>query len=109
MSAMAACDAVVGNSSSGLLEAPSLRKPAVNIGTRQDGRLRASTVIDCKVEKGSVRRAIEKAFAMRIGKVANPYGDGHAAERIVRVLKGIRDPRALLRKSFRDLEVRRDR
>jgi len=107
LSAMAVCDAVVGNSSSGLLEAPSLRKPAVNIGSRQAGRLRAKTVIDCAVEAGAIKRAIAKAFAMRVGKVANPYGDGHAAERIVGILKQIGDPKALLRKAFRDLEVAR--
>ncbi len=100
---MAVCDAVVGNSSSGLLEAPSLRKPAVNIGSRQAGRLRARTVIDCPVEAGAIGRAIAKAFRMSVGKVANPYGDGRAAERIVRVLKRIGDPKALLRKSFVDL------
>jgi UDP-N-acetylglucosamine 2-epimerase len=103
---MAACDAVVGNSSSGLLEAPSLRKPAVNIGSRQAGRLRARTVIDCPVEAGAIRRAIEKAFAMRIGTVANPYGDGRTAERIVGILKRIGDPKELLRKSFRDARAR---
>jgi GDP/UDP-N,N'-diacetylbacillosamine 2-epimerase (hydrolysing) len=107
LSAMALCDAVVGNSSSGLLEAPSLRKPAVNIGSRQAGRLRAKTVIDCAVETGAIKRAIANAFAMRIGKSANPYGDGHAAARIVRILKRIGDPAALLRKSFHDLEVNR--
>ncbi len=108
LSAMAICDAVVGNSSSGLLEAPSLRKPAVNIGSRQEGRLRAKSVIDCPVEAGAIRRAIAKAFAMRIARAANPYGDGHAAERIVRILKRIGDPAALLRKSFHDLGVKRD-
>ncbi len=107
LSAMAVCDAVVGNSSSGLLEAPSLRKPTVNIGSRQAGRLRARTVIDCPVEAGAIKRAIENAFAMRVGKVANPYGDGHTAERIVVILKRIGDPKDLLRKSFRDLEVAR--
>lgn len=107
LSAMALCDAVVGNSSSGLLEAPSLKKPAVNIGSRQAGRLRAKTVIDCAVEAGAIKRAIAKAIAMRIGKSANPYGDGHAAERIVRILKRIGEPAALLRKTFQDLEVKR--
>jgi UDP-N-acetylglucosamine 2-epimerase (non-hydrolysing)/GDP/UDP-N,N'-diacetylbacillosamine 2-epimerase (hydrolysing) len=103
LSAMAICDAVVGNSSSGLLEAPSLRKPAVNVGSRQARRLRTETVIDCPVDAAAIKRAIEKAFAMRVGKIVNPYGDGHAAERIVRILKRIKDPALLLRKSFHDL------
>jgi UDP-hydrolysing UDP-N-acetyl-D-glucosamine 2-epimerase len=107
LSVMAICDAVVGNSSSGLLEAPSLRKPAVNIGSRQAGRLRAKTVIDCPVDAAAIKRAIAKAFSMKVARVANPYGDGHAAERIVGILKRIDDPKALLRKSFRNLEVAR--
>ena len=103
LGAMAICDAVVGNSSSGLLEAPSLRKPAVNIGSRQARRLRAKTVIDCPVDAAAIKRAIGQAFAMRVGKVVNPYGDGRSAERILRILKRIGDPTALLRKSFHDL------
>lgn len=109
LSAMAVCDAVVGNSSSGLLEAPSLKKPAVNIGGRQARRLRAETVIDCAVHPTAIRRAIAKAMAMRIGKADNPYGDGHAAARIVGILKRIRDPKALLQKSFQDLRSARGR
>ena len=103
LSAMAVCDAVVGNSSSGLLEAPSLRKPSVNIGSRQTGRLRTKSVIDCPVDANAIKRAIAVVFTMRIGKVVNPYGDGHAAERILRILKRIGDPTALLRKSFHDV------
>ena len=108
LSAMSVCDAVVGNSSSGLVEAPSLRKPAINIGSRQDGRPRAGSVIDCAVETRAIRRAIAKAFAMRVGRVSNPFGDGHAAKRILRVLRRIEDPATLLRKSFRDLAPARD-
>lgn len=105
LSAMAICDAVVGNSSSGLLEAPSLCKPSVNIGNRQKGRLRANTVIDCGTESVEISSALKRALAMKCDAVANPYGDGHSADRIVKVLSGVKDYSALTQKRFRDLPV----
>jgi UDP-hydrolysing UDP-N-acetyl-D-glucosamine 2-epimerase len=105
LSTMAAVDAVVGNSSSGLYEAPSLFVPTVNIGGRQDGRLRASTVIDCPPERDAIEEAIHKAFDLDTIDAVNPYGDGNAAGAIVAVLEGIDDPAALLRKGFVDLEI----
>ena len=105
LSVMAQVDAVVGNSSSGLLEAPSLGKPTVNIGSRQTGRLEASSVIDCPPETEAVLAAIKDSFERDCRGTVNPYGDGRAAERIVAVLKRIGDPRALLRKRFHDLEA----
>jgi UDP-hydrolysing UDP-N-acetyl-D-glucosamine 2-epimerase len=95
-------DAVVGNSSSGLYEAPSFGIPTVNIGSRQDGRLRAASVIDCRAERDAIGAAIARALQMQRGGVTNPYGDGHAAERIVGVLKRLDDPRTLLKKRFVD-------
>ena len=103
LSVMAQCDAVVGNSSSGLLEAPSLGIPTINIGSRQNGRLKAKTVYDCSVDKAGIVRALRKALSGRIGKVDNPHGDGHTAPRIIRILKKVRDPKSLLRKSFHNL------
>jgi UDP-hydrolysing UDP-N-acetyl-D-glucosamine 2-epimerase len=102
-SALRHVDAVVGNSSSGLYEAPSFEKPTVNIGERQTGRPRAASVIDCPPDTAAITAAIGRAFAMDCTGVSNPYGDGRAAERIVAVLKTIDDPAALLHKSFRDL------
>ncbi len=106
ISLLAHCDMMVGNSSAGLHEAPSFATPAVNIGDRQKGRLKASSVIDCVPEKDDILRAIECAFmhpksaAMEFCR--NPYGDGDAAPKIVKILKSIGDPRALLRKRFYD-------
>ncbi|RYE88974.1 MAG: UDP-N-acetylglucosamine 2-epimerase (hydrolyzing), partial [Myxococcales bacterium] len=100
LSAMAACDAVVGNSSSGLYEAPSLGRPTVNIGDRQRGRLQAASVLDCPPEASAIEATIRRAFTLSCAGVVNPYGDGHAAERIVAVLRGLPDPRALLQKRF---------
>ena len=103
LSTMAEVDVVIGNSSSGLLEAPSLEKPAVNIGMRQSGRPRAASVIDCPADARAIGDAIQRAFRLDCRGVVNPYGDGHAAERILAVLKMTRDPQALLYKRFRDL------
>lgn len=104
LSVMAAVDAVVGNSSSGLYEAPSFRVPTVNIGGRQDGRLRASTVIDCPPERGAVEAAIRQAFDLDTEGAVNPYGDGHTSARIVEILEAIEDAPSLLRKGFVDRE-----
>lgn len=80
---------VIGNSSSGIIEAPSLRVPTVNIGDRQQGRTRPASVIDCPAREKAIARAIAKvlspAFAPRLRK-ANPYGDGRTAPRIARIL-----------------------
>jgi UDP-hydrolysing UDP-N-acetyl-D-glucosamine 2-epimerase len=96
-------DVVVGNSSSGLYEAPSFGIPAVNIGDRQKGRLRASSVIDCPAERTAIGDAIEVALARGRRPTENPYGDGHASERIVAVLKSLTDPRQVLVKRFVDM------
>jgi UDP-hydrolysing UDP-N-acetyl-D-glucosamine 2-epimerase len=96
------CDAVVGNSSSGLYEVPSLKVPAVDIGERQRGRLRASSVLHCEPEKHAIAETIGRAFGLDCSKVVNPYGDGHSAERIVTVLRGLGDPRRLVKKKFFD-------
>lgn len=95
-------DALVGNSSSGLYEAPTLCKPAVNIGERQKGRLRAASVLDCAPEAAAIERSIRAALTLDCSQVSNPYGDGHSAGRIVAALKSIPDPRSLIRKRFVD-------
>ena len=93
LSLLAHADAMVGNSSSGLIEAPSFALPVVNVGTRQDGRLRAPNVIDVGHGRDEILAALEKALApaFRDGLrgLANPYGDGHAAPRIVEVLRAL--------------------
>ncbi|MFC1671530.1 UDP-N-acetylglucosamine 2-epimerase [Planctomycetota bacterium] len=100
LSVMAQVNAVVGNSSSGLYEVPSLKKPTVNIGDRQKGRLRASSVIDCDVSREAIAAAIEKAFVTDCSDTVNPYGMGDSSKKIVRVLREISDPKALLKKEF---------
>jgi UDP-hydrolysing UDP-N-acetyl-D-glucosamine 2-epimerase len=95
-------DVMVGNSSSGLLEAPTFGLPVVNIGTRQKGRLMAASVMNCAPERAAILQKVKDAFARGRQTVLNPYGDGHASERIVAVLKSVIDPKDLLAKHFND-------
>ena len=103
LSLMAQCDAVVGNSSSGLYEAPSLKKPAVNIGDRQRGRPAADSVISCPPQAAAIAGAIRRAYDLDCSATVNPYGDGESAQRIAAQLAAVRDPRALLKKRFFDV------
>ena len=86
-------DALIGNSSSGIMEAASLALPAVNAGMRQQGRERARNVIDAPAEPAAIvaalERALDPAFRASLACMANPYGDGTAAETIARVLTTI--------------------
>jgi len=95
-------DALVGNSSSGLLEAPSFGTPVVNIGDRQRGRLRSANVIDVKPEAAAIERGIAKAltptFRASARQSRNPYGAAGASDRIVRILTSIPIDRRLLQK-----------
>ena len=95
--------AVAGNSSSGLYEAPSFDVPTVNIGRRQEGRLRASSVIDCPPARAAIGAALQKALASRPRGTVNPYGDGEASARIVAALKAVPDWASLVYKRFQDL------
>lgn len=96
-------DAVVGNSSSGILEAPSLHTPTVNIGDRQKGRPQAASVINCGYVADEIVAAVHRAFELDCRAVTSPYGDGHASEKIVAILKKIDDPQKLIKKHFFDL------
>lgn len=101
-------DGVVGNSSSGLIEAPAFRIGTVNIGARQQGRLRAASVIDCAPERGAIAQALRQLYApkfrARLTGVVNPYGDGGASARIVDVLSRV-SLDGLVRKRFFDIPV----
>ena len=87
-------DALIGNSSSGIHETPTMKIPAINIGNRQQGRERAANVLDVPNEKTAIIGAISQAlfdtdFIDMVKQLENPYGDGHSAEKIVAVLKEI--------------------
>ena len=105
LSVMAQVDVVVGNSSSGLYEAPSFGKATVNIGDRQKGRLQASSVINSIQDAGAIEAAILQALNLDCSGAVNPYGDGDSSVRIKDRLKQIADPAALLKKHFFDLNV----
>lgn len=99
--------AVVGNSSSGLIEAPSFGIPTVDIGDRQEGRLRASSVINCRPEKTHIYKAIKKVltedFRKKCKYVKNPYDKGNAAKNIASILKKLHIDNSLAKKEFYDL------
>jgi len=103
LSLLRLADAVVGNSSSGLYEAPSCGTPTVDIGDRQQGRLKAASVISCPAERGAISAAIGTALRRGKGVVDNPYGAGDSAGRIVDVLAAIADFAVLTKKRFFDL------
>ena len=91
LSLMKIASVLVGNSSSGILEAPSFKLPAINIGTRQQGRLRSSNVLDVGYDKQQIREAVlfalrDRAFRAGLVLCVNPYGDGRTAGRTVQVL-----------------------
>lgn len=98
LSALTHMDIVAGNSSSGLTEAPSFGIPTVNIGTRQHGRPKATSVIDTPSQRRDILLALKRAKAFGRKDVTNPYGDGHSSEKIVQILYTIKDPAALLHK-----------
>ena len=108
-SMMKHASAMVGNSSSGIIEAPSFKIPVVNIGDRQRGRLRADNVIDVGCDRLQIQAAISEAlspgFRDSLLSLNNPYGDGHAAERIVDVLREVETSRSLIQKRFFDIPV----
>jgi UDP-N-acetylglucosamine 2-epimerase (non-hydrolysing)/GDP/UDP-N,N'-diacetylbacillosamine 2-epimerase (hydrolysing) len=106
LSAMMLADVVIGNSSSGIVEAPAAKVPTVNIGPRQDGRLKAASIIDCAEESGQIVAAIElassPAFRERARSVTSLYGDCDASAQIKRILAETPLPR-VLKKGFHDL------
>ena len=106
LSALQYVDAVVGNSSSGLAEAPSFKIGTINIGDRQKGRIKASSVIDCEPNKDSILNSFEKLYSKEFQETLkttiNPYGSGCASKKIVEILKNV-NLKNILKKSFYDL------
>lgn len=103
LSCLAHVDGVVGNSSSGLLEAPSFQKGTINIGDRQRGRLQAASVINCEPTRESITTALKHlysaGFHTGLRNVRNPYGEGGASEKILATLKSAALD-GVLKKSF---------
>lgn len=106
LSAAKSAWAVVGNSSSGIIEVPSLGTPTVNIGTRQHGRIRAESVLDVALDERQILAALERCasddFQQRLARMSNPYGDGQTTARIVAQLRQHLQAANLFQKKFHD-------
>ena len=101
-------DAVIGNSSSGLIEMPSFKKATINIGERQKGRISAQSVIHCKADQISILGALKKIYSSKFQdsllEIKNPYGEGGASKKIINILEKI-DLKDLIKKKFFNLSV----
>ena len=106
LSALKYVDVVIGNSSSGLLEAPSFKIVTIDIGDRQKGRIKAASVISCLPTQDSISGALDKAFSKDfqciINEVENPYGDGGASKNIVELIHSF-PMDGILKKEFYNL------
>jgi len=94
------CDVVIGNSSSGLYEAPSMEIPTVNVGDRQKGRTLATSVVSVDAKCETIIDGIKMALSKGKEKTENPYGNGNATEIILSNIKQIKNPKSLLKKKF---------
>ena len=111
LSAMKYCSVVIGNSSSGIIEAPSFHVPTINIGDRQKGRIQAESIINCIPDKNDIIQAIHKVadpdFLCSVQKASNPYVDGDVSNKIATVLKEFLENRNMnLKKEFYDIKFR---
>ncbi len=111
LSALQYVDAMIGNSSSGLIEAPSFKIGTINIGDRQKGRIMADSVIDCDSDMKSIKNAFKKLYSNEfktvLSDVSNPYGDGGASKKIKDVIKKV-SLDDILKKSFYDIKANND-
>lgn len=109
LSAIKFVDIVLGNSSSGLLEVPSFKKATINIGDRQKGRARASSVIDVRPVKeeilAAIKRAYSKEFEQTLKDAINPYDGGNPSKKMVKILKEIKLD-GILKKKFYDIGIK---
>ena len=107
LSALQHIDFIVGNSSSGISEAPSFKIGTINIGDRQNGRIKAESVVDCLSNKKDIKRAIKRIYSAEfknlLKNVKNPYGNGCASKKIIKVLKTVKLDN-ILKKTFFDMK-----
>jgi GDP/UDP-N,N'-diacetylbacillosamine 2-epimerase (hydrolysing) len=107
LSAMKFCAAVVGNSSSGIVEAPTFKIPTVNIGDRQKGRIQATSILNCSPDDGAIRQAIDQAispaFQESLATVTNPYDRSGTCSTIVKLLEKT-DILSIAKKTFFDVK-----
>ena len=100
------CDLVIGNSSSGIIEAPSFKKPILNIGNRQEGRVMAKNILQVRLDVTQIRNAIDRAlqkdFNDELKDIVNPYAKNNVSKEIAGILKTCSSEQ-LLNKHFVDL------
>ena len=106
LSAIKHAAAVIGNSSSGIIEVPAMDVPTVNIGMRQKGRLAAKSVLHCDADTASIQKAISAAlkreYKLADEKIHNPYGQGDASRQVIQLLKSLSFNAV---KTFHDVKV----
>jgi UDP-N-acetylglucosamine 2-epimerase (non-hydrolysing)/GDP/UDP-N,N'-diacetylbacillosamine 2-epimerase (hydrolysing) len=105
LSLMKSSDLMIGNSSSGIIEAPSFKIPVINIGTRQQGRERSENIIDVEPKKNNILKAInfalhDKDFQEKIKRCKNKFGDGNASQKIVKKIKELKIDDKLIQKQL---------
>ena len=105
MGLMSIADAMIGNSSSGIIEAPSFKLPFINIGTRQKGRETSGNVIEVDYDKKEITAAIRKAlynknFKEKMKKCRNIYGEGNSGKKIAHILSKLKIDKELLQKNM---------
>lgn len=109
LSAIKFVDIVLGNSSSGLSEVPSFKKATINIGDRQKGRARASSVIDVRPDRKEILTAIKRAYSKEFEQIlkdtTNPYDGGNPSKKMVKILKEI-ELEGILKKKFYDIGIK---
>lgn len=102
LSTMKYCSAVIGNSSSGLIEAPSLKVPTINIGSRQNGRTRSKSIINCDNSVRSILNAFEQIASIQLDFIDNPYDGGDTSKLIVKLIEDL-NFNSLIKKRFVDI------
>lgn len=105
LSIMKSVDLMLGNSSSGIIEAPSFKIPVINIGSRQQGRGRSANILDVPPEKNSIINAInfalhDKEFLRKVHRCKNQFGSGNAAQHMIKIFKGIPLDEKLIQKQI---------
>lgn len=107
LSAMKIASAVIGNSSSGIIEAPSFKVPTINIGDRQKGRIQAESVIDCEPKEKEISKAIQLSLSdelhIKLQMMGNPYGDGEVSDKVLAEIRKALSNEITLKKTFYDL------
>ncbi|WP_394903145.1 UDP-N-acetylglucosamine 2-epimerase [Clostridium butyricum] len=110
LSAMKYCSFVIGNSSSGIFETPIMKKPTINIGDRQKGRIQTESIINCNPKREeivkSIKLALSSEFNENIAESVSPYGNGNVSEEIVREIKNMLLKKEIsLKKEFYNLKI----